>query len=132
MSSSLSKRRHTFHASERVKSKKLAQELFEKGSSFFLYPFVVRYCTDQEVCNTQVLISAPKKKLRKAVQRNLVKRRIREAYRLNKFLLLDNISSKPVVFSLVYVAGKPLKYQIIDQKIQALLVQMVDEIKDQS
>ena len=132
MSSSLPKRRHTFHAVERVKSKKLAQELFEEGSSFFLYPFVVRSCTNTDVANTQVLISAPKKKLRRAVDRNLVKRRVREAYRINKFLLLDNISTNPVVFSLVYIAGKPLNYQIIDQKIQELLAQMVDEIKNQS
>ena len=94
MSSSLPKRRNTFHANERVKGKKLAKELFEEGSSFFLYPFVVKYVSRTDLNNTQVLITAPKKKLRRAVDRNLVKRRVREAYRLNKFILLEKLGER--------------------------------------
>jgi ribonuclease P protein component len=130
MSSSLPKRRNTFHANERVKGKKLAKELFEEGSSFFLYPFVVKYVSRTDLNNTQVLITAPKKKLRRAVDRNLVKRRVREAYRLNKFILLDNISTNQVVFSLIYIAGKPLDFQFIEEKLKEVLSKLQDEIQN--
>ena len=132
-------RRHTLRSSERVKSKKIAEELFKRGSSFFLYPFIIRSVTltpdlsQDETAQTQLLIAVPKKKLRKAVDRNLVKRRIREAYRLNKFTLLDNLENKQIAFSLVYVAGKPLDYHFLEEKITSILQQLTqpkDEKED--
>jgi ribonuclease P protein component len=127
MSSSLFTRRHTFRSSERIKSKKIAKELFEEGSSFFVYPFVVRHKL-ANISQAQVLISTPKKKLRRAVDRNLTKRRIREAYRINKFLLADFPSSNSIVFSLVYVAGKPLDFHLIEEKLKEVLVELKKEI----
>ena len=61
--------------SERLHSVKLIEELFSEGSSFFLYPFKVVYKgrAPLEEAGTAVLFSVPKKKLRKAHQRNLVK-----------------------------------------------------------
>jgi ribonuclease P protein component len=81
---------------ERLHSKKLIKELFDKGSSFFLYPFKVMVLDiniDIQETN-QVLFSVSKKKLKKAVDRNLIKRRMREAYRLNKQILMDMNNGK--------------------------------------
>ena len=79
----------TFRKEERIYKEKIIQELFEKGSSFYLYPFKVYFMQspDLSVTTHQVLISVSKKNFKRAVDRNSIKRRIREAYRLNKNLL---------------------------------------------
>jgi ribonuclease P protein component len=76
----------TFKKEERLSKEKNIQELFDKGSSFYLYPFKVFFMKNPDPMYPvhQVLISVSKKNFKKAVDRNLIKRRIREAYRLNK------------------------------------------------
>ena len=75
-----------FRKEERLKSEKTIKELFEKGSSFYLYPFKVFFMPhpDQEQRAHQILITVSRKLFTKAVDRNQIKRRMREAYRLNK------------------------------------------------
>lgn len=79
----------TFQKEERLSREKLIQELFDKGSSFYLFPFKVFVMPnpDQSCPFHQVMISVSKRNFKRAVDRNLLKRRIREAYRLNKTLL---------------------------------------------
>ena len=79
----------TFKKEERLSKEKTIQELFDKGSSFYLYPFKVYFLQnlDPDSKVHKVLISVSKKNFKRAVDRNLIKRRIREAYRLNKNLL---------------------------------------------
>ena len=76
----------TFAKAERLHSKKIIQELFTKGSSFYLHPFkiILLLNPDPTASNHQVLISVSKRFFKKAVDRNLLKRRIREAYRQEK------------------------------------------------
>jgi ribonuclease P protein component len=78
--------RFTFGKDERLSKEKHIQELFDKGSSFYLFPFKVFFMPHPEAASAhhQVLISVSKKNFKRAVDRNLLKRRIREAYRLNK------------------------------------------------
>jgi ribonuclease P protein component len=79
----------TFKKEERLSREKTIQELFEKGSSFYLYPFKVYFMQNPnpDSATHQVLISVSKKNFKRAVDRNSIKRRIREAYRRNKNLL---------------------------------------------
>jgi ribonuclease P protein component len=81
--------RLTFHKAERLSKEKVIQELFNKGSSFYLFPFKVFFMPnpDPEVPVHQVLISISKRNFKRAVDRNLIKRRIREGYRTNKELI---------------------------------------------
>ena len=78
--------KHTFRKEERLSKDKSIQELFDKGSSFYLFPFKVFFMPnpDKDVSFHQVVISVSKRNFKRAVDRNLIKRRIREAYRLNK------------------------------------------------
>ena len=78
----------SFRKAERLSKEKDIQELFEKGSSFYLFPFKV-LTLPVEVAGPfhQVLISVSRRNFKKAVDRNRIKRQIREAYRLNKHLL---------------------------------------------
>ena len=79
----------TFRKEERLSKEKNIQELFDKGSSFYLFPFKVFFMPNPDpACAVhQVMISVSKRNFKRAVDRNLIKRRIREAYRLNKDLL---------------------------------------------
>ncbi|UCS95136.1 ribonuclease P protein component [Echinicola marina] len=106
---------------ERLHSKKLIKELFDKGSSFFLYPFKVIYLPlDQAEETNQVLFSVSKRKIKKAVDRNFIKRRVKEAYRLNKSILLDGESEKKMI-AFVYVSSKLETFQAIQPKVIKIL-----------
>lgn len=75
-----------FRKEEKLKKEKQIQELFEKGSSFYFFPFKVYIMNnpDENYPFHQVLFSVSKKNFKRAVDRNRIKRRIREAFRLNK------------------------------------------------
>ena len=102
---------YTFTKEERLCNKKLIDELFHNGSSFLCYPFKVSWLltdTPQEF-PAQVLLSVSKKRFKHAVDRNLLKRRIREAYRLNKqHSLYSGLqqSDKCIVFSIGYIGKR--------------------------
>lgn len=104
----------TFRKSERLYQKKKIKELFTGGSSFYLYPFKVIFLKDEDLANNQVLISVPKRNFKKAVHRNLLKRRIREAYRLNKALF--KIPDK-LRIAYIYTSKELLEFNVIEKKL---------------
>lgn len=107
---------------ERIHSQKSIKELFDKGSSFFLYPFKVMVLDQPEINEGthQVLFSVSKKKIKKAVGRNLVKRRMKEAYRLNKSVILTSNSPMKLI-GLIYVSSEIATFQFIEKKICKIL-----------
>ena len=120
--------RFTFKKKERLSRKKYIQELFNNGSSFFLYPFKVFYLPhNEEGTPTQWLISVPKKLHKTAVARNLIKRRVREAYRLHKNQI--NLSSgKSLFIAYIYVSNEILPYEEIENKLNLSFVRLNKEI----
>ena len=80
---------HTFRKEERISSKREIDFLFENGASFISYPLRILFCKKeiQKGDCFSVLISVSKRKFKRAVDRNRIKRLIREAYRLNKSIL---------------------------------------------
>src|SRR5574344_1502412 len=88
-----------FTKAERLCSKKEITALFNEGKSFAISHIrvVYRFLPKQEESPNAILVSVPKKYFKHAVDRNLLKRRIREAYRLNKELL--GSSKVDVLFS---------------------------------
>jgi len=124
---------YTFKKEERLCNKKLIDGLYHSGSSFLCYPFKVSWlfvADPQSVC-TQVLFSVSKKRFKKAVDRNLIKRRIREAYRLNKQQQLYDVLTgidKSIVFSVGYIGKEILAYDTIEKKMQKLLTQLCEQV----
>lgn len=105
----------TFRKNEKLTSEKAIKELFEKGSSFYLDPFKVLTLPQTDpLDSTKVLISVPARNFKRAVDRNKIKRRIREAYRLNKQLL---VSEQKWLIAYIYTARKILQSAEIHQKL---------------
>jgi len=106
----------TFKKEERLNKEKWIKELFEKGSSFHLYPFRIIYLPhpDPQYPVNQVLISVSVRNFKKAVDRNLLKRRIREAYRLTKSHL--STTGKWLI-AYIYVGKKIESSSVIHTKL---------------
>jgi ribonuclease P protein component len=119
---------YTFKKEERLCNKKLIDGLFHSGSSFLCYPFKVSF---NIVANgqpaAQVLFAVAKKRYKHAVDRNHIKRRMREAYRLAKQDLLYNhlaTVDKTIVLSIAYIGKEIAEYEVIDKKMQKALTQL--------
>jgi ribonuclease P protein component len=104
---------------ERLHAEKLIKELFNEGSSFFLYPFKVLFLKKEDLIGqpNQVLFSVSKKKIKKATGRNFIKRRLKEAYRLNKHILPPD----GIILGLIFVGKAEMSFTEIQPKMIQVL-----------
>lgn len=117
-----------FRKEERLCNKRHINALYQNGSSFFLYPFKVVFLPCEEIAvPVQVLISVPKRRFKRAVDRNLLKRRIRESYRLRKSSFISTISGSPLLLSFQYIGNKIEEYGTICKKMDAVFIKLRDE-----
>jgi len=124
---------YTFKKEERLCNKRLIDKLFHNGSSFLCYPFRVSWLVNPEtqLYPAQVLFSVPKKRYKHAVDRNLVKRLMREAYRLNKQQHLYDMlqqADKRIIVSVGYVGKEVEPFPFIEKKMLKLLAQLCNEL----
>ena len=120
----------TFSKEERIVSNLLIETLFEKGNSLSLnaYPLRAVYVKTEhrEGCApVQLLISVPKKKFKHAVDRNRVKRQIREAYRNNKSLLEGTVEEgQMLLIAIIWLSDKHFATKEVEKRVISLLKQM--------
>lgn len=112
----------TFPKSERLTGKKSIEELFKVGSSFYIHPVILKYLRTDGTCN-KVVFAVSKKSQKRAVDRNLVKRRMREVYRLNKHLL-EAKSNSFFNLAFIYTDQRILSYKEIEQRLSGLLTRL--------
>lgn len=115
---------------EKLKSKKAIDLLFSKGKSINAFPIRVIYVPKLKLDDTPVNmgVTVSKKNIKLAVNRNLIKRRIREAYRLNNNELkihLKNINSE-LNLMFIYTSKQILPYKEIENKIKVLLTRLIE------
>lgn len=134
----MEQRRNTFPKGEHLCGHLLVDALYEKGDSFFVYPFRVVYDIVPLPENDDVailcMVGVSKRKLKKAVHRNYVKRQTREAYRKNKHELWDFLekSKKRLHLSLNYIGEKCEKSSVMERQTKKTLKKMLDIIQSKS
>ena len=107
----------TYPKKEKLKSKTTIDLLFSEGNSVSKFPLRLVYVENKEP-NAELMkmgVSVSKKYFKKAVDRNYFKRVLRETYRLNKHLLIDNLQ-EPHAFMLLYQSKDRLSYEEINLK----------------
>ncbi len=124
--------RFFFKREERLKSEKQIGRLFAEGKTFSVPSFRIFYLPAETDLKypAQILISVSKRVFKNAVTRNLLKRRMREAYRLTKKPLYDNLTVKnrKIVLALLYTGKKVENYQAIEEKIKKIIHQLINRI----
>jgi len=122
----------SFGKSERLCLKRRFEALLADGSSFFIYPFRVIYLekvlseSDKPV---QIAFSVKKRQFKRAVKRNLIRRRTKESWRRRKQELYDYLraGNNNLIILLVYGADEVLPYAEIDRRI-GLIIQRLKQL----
>ena len=126
---------NSIHTSQRLKSEKQIQHLFWKGKSLFVYPVKVQYfrqnAGEGEKGGLQFGVSVSKKHFKKAVTRNLLKRRMREAFRQQKEELETALmaSSVKITLMFLFVAKEELSYDVIQEAIHQIVKRLVKKYR---
>lgn len=126
-------RKHTLGAQERLKSRKLIDQLFKEGKSFAVFPYRVYYHLPKaamvrpSVSLLQFGVGVSTRNFKHAVDRNRIKRLTREAYRLQKAPFQALIQSKqlPFVFFLIYTGKELPAYEVVNEKIAVILNRLI-------
>jgi ribonuclease P protein component len=124
---------HSFSKAEHLCGEKRITRLFTQGDAFIAYPlrvvFIIEPKKDTE--EASVLVSVPKKRFKRAVKRNRLKRIMREAYRLNKQEIIDKLEEKQLQLHVAfnYVSDDELDYATIEKKMKNSLQRLMDKIE---
>ena len=117
---------------ERLNKKKIIEKMFAGGSrSFSIFPLRVVWLPAEELdVQASILISVSKRRFKRAVKRNRIKRQIREAYRLNKQILLAPLTEKNsrLAIAFIYLADELMNSALVEEKIKAALTRIVEKI----
>ena len=138
----------TFPKEERLHHKSLIDKLFKEGKTFYEYPLRVTWkmWTDKELMSNfrshlpegigkiQVMVSVPKKKRKRAVDRVLLRRRIRETYRLNRLGLRNSIDANEKIrtmsLAFIYLHDSNISYRVLEEKMIAILRKLISKIEN--
>ena len=115
----MTERKFTLSKEERISWKRHIDLLFAKGESFIAFPFRIVYLSLEEKmpAPVSIMVSVPKKKFKRAVKRNLIKRQAREAYRLQKYDLLDPLEGKDqsLLVAFLYVDKEVQPVEVVEK-----------------
>ena len=114
---------NTFRKQEKLKKKKLIAELFARGKSISVFPLKMVYLeidhdSDYKI---QAGVSVSKRNFKNAVDRNRIKRLMREAYRKNKYSIYNSEDTKKHIIMFIYQGKKEMSYQLMEEKLIKLI-----------
>ncbi len=116
---------------EKLKSRKVIESLFTEGQSVGVFPLRLFYIElpETETTITKTAVSVSKKNFRLAVHRNKIKRLLRETFRLNKHLILDNASKKYALLFL-YVGKDMPDFDLLNKSIKKVMHKFIEQTKN--
>lgn len=125
-----------FGKSEKLSSRISIEALFASGDSFISYPLRFVYLEDKKLVSAdqpQVLISVSKRYFKRAVKRNLLKRRMREAYRLNNHLFKSILlqENKSLIFGVLFIGKEVHSFDSIQRKMLVGLENLKTRLTDE-
>jgi len=123
----------TYNKKEKLKSKKLLDELFTQGNSFVVFPMKIFFrVVENKLPDTtiQVGVGVSKKYFKHATKRNRVKRLLRETYRQNKLSLheLLNNNDKQLTVFFLYIDKELISYQTLENKMKIALEKLIKQL----
>ena len=123
----------SFHKTERLKSKIIFDELIASGSTIKKHPFILvwkKLNVDQSY-PIRIAFSVSKKRFPLAVDRNEMKRKIREVYRLKKSDIYANLNNNYAVL-LIYTTNEKIKRDLLYNKITLVFERFIDDVKERA
>ena len=119
----------TLRKNEKLKSKKLIEQLFAEGKRVKSFPFQLIYLPADQSSEMQLKVgfSVPKRIVKRAVDRNRIKRMMREVYRKNKKLFTKDLK-EPYIFMLIYSEKKEIKYTDLELAIEKISSKFLKKI----
>ena len=127
----------TLSKQERLKSRKLIEQLFREGKSISIFPYRVLYLpvnvADTRLTATlQSGVAVSSKNFKKAVHRNKIKRLTREAYRLQKAGLQQKLTEagQQLILFLIYTGKEIPDFLLVKEKVQVILEKLIHRIDE--
>lgn len=119
--------RYRFKKEDKLKSRKVIDHLFATGKSFSNFPFRVIWYPGNEKATLQAGVSVSSRNFKKAVDRNRIKRLMREAYRLQKNILQEHLTQTGRSMSVFFLyQGKELPaYEEVYEKMGTVLKRLI-------
>ena len=122
----MNRNKHTFPKNERLSWKRHIDRLFQEGASFVVFPLRVIYLPidkDDSDASVSMLVSVAKKRLKHAVNRNYIKRRVRESYRLRKhdLMCLYSEKNKKLLLAFLYLDNTNSSFEKIDRAMTKVI-----------
>ena len=126
--------KNTFKKEERLKSRKLIESLFADGSVINQFPFrliykIGEYNSSDSV--SKIAVSVSKRNFKRAVDRNYIKRKLRESFRKNKSSLYEFLqkNNQNAYFIVIYIAKEDMAYQDIEKEMRLLLNKFIKQLE---
>lgn len=123
-------RRNTFPKEEHLFGQSAVDTLFRKGKTFLAFPVKVTYMVTTDDIPVRCMVVAPKKKFKHAVDRNRVKRQLREVYRKNKHALFDwaEAHQQQLHIGMICVSDRLLPSSVVDRKVKGALDKLLERL----
>lgn len=128
---------HSFPSSQKLKSRKVIGQLFESGKHAKAYPIravfgISAFNSEYHKAHVQMGISVSKRSFKSAVDRNRIKRQVREAYRMYHAQLLSAAEERNLhlAIMMIYIDRKEPDFEHLERKVKRMVGQLGDAIKE--